>query len=120
PVASRLTRTGATSRARLLVMAGSGAGGAAVGRGAAAGGRGGGEEGAGGAGAGRGGAGGEGQGAWRADLARGVPGDLQRQQEMGVDGAAGRVETGPSRRRGGGGGGQAGGDWRGAGGAGPG
>jgi len=51
-------------------------------------------------------AGSEQQGAWRADLARGAPGDLQRQQEMGVDGAAVRVEAGPSRRRAAGGGDQ--------------
>src|SRR5271165_7631314 len=39
------------------------------------------------------------QGASRADLARGVPGDLQRQQEVGVDVAACRVEVELGQRR---------------------
>src|SRR5262249_31784872 len=85
PAAIRLTRTGATSSARLLVMAGRGGGGRAEGRA-------------------RGGAATtdaayEQQGSSRADPARGVPGDLQRQQEMGVDFAAGRVEVEPGQRR---------------------
>ena len=39
------------------------------------------------------------KGAWRADLARGIQGDLQRQQEMGVDVAACRVEVELGQRR---------------------
>ena len=90
PAASRLTRIGASSRARCLIRAGCAAvsaAGAAPGPGRAA----------------AGGVAQEHQGPARADRGGSVPGDLQRQQ-VGVDVAVGRFQVERLERGGGGGG----------------